>query len=123
MSDVDAFVRGLELPYAPHKQGDVPLFPPEQMRAFAAEAIRQWEAQKWRPIEEAPKDGTEMIVWFRNGIGAKSVLWTDRDGDPASDYAHWHVDDNKHGPYPMRGYRADDATHFQPLPEPPKETT
>ena len=93
------------------------------MNIFAADAIRAWEASKWRPISEAPKDGTEVLVWFGPGLGAKSVMWTDSNFNSAGQYAHWHVDDNKHGPYPLRGYATEDATRFQPLPEPPKEKT
>lgn len=79
-------------------------------------------APAWQPIESAPKDGTTVLVYFnRHGIGVQSVSWTDRDGGHTSEHAHWHVDDNKYGPYPLRGYAKQDATHWMPLPAAPKE--
>lgn len=72
----------------------------------------------WQPIETAPKNGTTILVWFRQH-GAMTVRWTDSEDDYTSEYAHWHVDDHKHGPFPVRGYEERDATHWMPLPEPP----
>ena len=72
----------------------------------------------WQPIETAPKNGTRILVYFRD-MGVHAVLWTDFDGDSDSEYAGWYVDDNKNGPYPLRGYIAGDDTHWMPLPEAP----
>ena len=72
----------------------------------------------WLPIDSAPRDGTEVIVWFKQH-GAISCSWPDSDGHPASEWAHWHVDDFKHGPFPVRGYSDGDATHWMPLPAAP----
>lgn len=73
---------------------------------------------EWMPIETAPKDGTEVLVYFRQH-GAKSVSWSDRDGCSDSEWATWCVDDHKHGPFPVRGYMKKDSTHWMPLPPPP----
>jgi len=73
---------------------------------------------EWQAIETAPKDGTTVLVWFVQH-GAMSVIWTDREDGPNSPYAHWHIDDHKHGPYPVRGYRIGDDTHWMPLPDAP----
>lgn len=73
----------------------------------------------WQPIETAPKDGTTVLVWFKPH-GCMSVRWTDRDEGPTSKHAHWHVDDYKHGPHPVRGYKDEDTTHWMPLPEAPE---
>ena len=83
------------------------------------ESIMSANVRGWQPIETAPKDGTTVLVWFKTH-GCMSARWTDRDEGPTSDYACWHVDDYKHGPYQVRGYRSGDDTHWMPLPEPPK---
>lgn len=75
----------------------------------------------WLPIETAPLDGTRILVHFKRH-GWVSCFWdsTSDDLGPASPYALWHVDDFKHGPYPVRGYVSGDDTHWQPLPPLPK---
>jgi hypothetical protein len=66
-----------------------------------------------QPIDTAPKDGSEILVYFRT-IGWKSVAWIgDEDGS-------WCVDDYKHGPFPVRGYPPFGATHWLPLPREPE---
>lgn len=72
----------------------------------------------WLPIESAPKDGRDILVYFKTA-GIRQVSWCDSDGDPKGEYAIWHVDDNKHGPYPLRGYCSGDETHWMPLPAAP----
>ena len=78
------------------------------------------DAQKdaWQPIETAPKDGTEILVLFRR-IGVKCVAWTTRWNDPTDEHALWHIDDNKHEPYPLRGYNEEDELGWMPLPKEP----
>lgn len=72
----------------------------------------------WYPIESAPKDGTRILVSF--GImGVREVTWTE---PVSSDWETWCVDDNKHGPFPLRGYSYDNQTsptRWMPLPPPP----
>ena len=72
----------------------------------------------WEPIDSAPKDGTEILVHFKS-VGVRQVSWCDECGDSKSEYALWRVDDNKHGPYPLRGYRNGDETGWMPLPPAP----
>lgn len=86
------------------------------MRAALTAAL----AAMWRPIETAPKDGRTILVHFVQH-GWMTVLWTDHDGDSNSPYAHWHVDDHKHGPYSVRGYLVGDDTHWMPLPPAPSQ--
>ena len=62
---------------------------------------------KWRPIETAPKDESSILVYARHGFYV--AFW----------FEGWlAVDDNKHGPYPLRG---PSPTHWMPLPAPPEE--
>jgi hypothetical protein len=76
----------------------------------------------WQPIETAPRDGTRILVSFGD-MGVWQVSWT----EPAyDDWMIWCVDDNKHGPYALRGYAATGPrapTHWQPLPAPPTSET
>lgn len=80
---------------------------------------------KWQPIETAPKDGTLILVHFRCK-GVRAVFW----GSPFDDEVDesnglWCVDDDKHGPYALRGYTVTGPsapTHWMPLPAPPKDT-
>ncbi len=80
---------------------------------------------EWQPIETAPKDGTDVLVYFGT-MGVRQVSWcaphwAEHD---EKDYWSWCVDDNKHSPYALRGYsdtgpRA--PTHWMPLPAPPTQ--
>jgi Protein of unknown function (DUF551). len=73
---------------------------------------------QWRPIATAPRDGTRVLVYFK-GKGVREVHWTSRWSDNPVEDGLWHVDDDKHGPYPLRGYCDGDDTHWMPLPAPP----
>ena len=66
---------------------------------------------EWQPIETAPKDGTDILVM--TGETMHVVRWINIHGD----FDYWAVDDNKHGPFTLRGKA---PTHWMPLPEPPK---
>ena len=66
---------------------------------------------EWQPIETAPKDGTDILVM--TGETMHVVRWINIHGD----FDYWAVDDNKHGPFTLRGKA---PTHWIQLPEPPK---
>lgn len=66
----------------------------------------------WQPIETAPKIGPDILVYCPHGQYV--VCWG---GGEYLDW--WYVDDNKFGPYPLRGAA---PTHWQPLPPPPEAT-
>ena len=63
---------------------------------------------EWQPIETAPKDGTEIILWESR----KGHRWL----------AFWHVDCwVTSGSAEAGNYNFPVFTHWQPLPSPPKE--
>ena len=66
---------------------------------------------EWQPIETAPKDGTDILVM--TGETMHVVRWINIHGD----FDYWAVDDNKHGPFTLRGKA---PTHWMQLPETPK---
>lgn len=76
----------------------------------------------WMPIETAPKDGTLILVHFKSK-GVRAVSWDSPFHDDVTDEnGIWCVDDDKHGPYGLRGYNDEGPTaptHWMPLPDPP----
>ena len=113
MSEIDDLLRGLK------KYGnagrDCAISAEDALTLAAAlEAARE---DGWKPIETAPRDGTTVVVYFK-GHGPMTVAWEDPWGD-GPEGAIWCVTDHKHGPYPVRGYRTGDDTHWRPLPAPP----
>lgn len=78
------------------------------------EAADKIETQLPRPIETAPKDGTEILMYFQF-TGWNTVRWVD------GVYCAWCVDDHNHGPYPVKLFKERDATHWLPLPKEPDQ--
>lgn len=76
----------------------------------------------WKPIATAPKDGTLILVNFKSK-GVRAVSWDSPFHDEVTEEnGIWCVDDDKHGPYGLRGYNDDGPTaptHWMPLPAPP----
>jgi len=64
---------------------------------------------EWLPIETAPKDGTEIDVWVKNGFRIINVRWKVDGGYWVynRDYINW----NWLGALP---------THWLPIPKPPE---
>lgn len=81
----------------------------DKMRDVAQAALTAALAEMWRPIESAPHGETLMLFWI------------DKNGAPkfAFDKASY---DWKCGDYAKGVSRHDRATHFAPLPSPPKVT-
>jgi hypothetical protein len=65
------------------------------------------DAEKWQPIETAPKDGTEILT-FRDGVISQCGWKDDLFGEKCWGHASWS--------YPQWSQ----PTHWMPLPEPPK---
>ena len=61
----------------------------------------------WQPIETAPKDGQAILV--TDGMDCYCVEWDE-------EFDWWTVDDNKLGPFRLRGSA---PTHWRELPPPP----
>ena len=80
----------------------------------ALEANRKAEAMGgWRPIEEAPRDGTVVLLYCASGISQGAFL--DAVDDTGKDIGkHWFLGLN------MGMATAFDCTHFMPLPAAPK---
>lgn len=74
----------------------------------AKAAIEAYEAVMWRPIEEAPKDGSSVLLVINN----KEVV------DVVQGIGHWTTHNG--GGWTWYGI-AGTPTHFRPLPTPPKE--
>jgi hypothetical protein len=64
-------------------------------------------AQTWRPISEAPKDGTRMLFW--NGDAVAAGFWCDDENEAVAE-PRWCAD----------GCYGNGPTHWQPLPAPPR---
>jgi hypothetical protein len=83
--------------------------------ARVREAIAKAEAygsgltkEDWRPIETAPRDGTQVLALSGDRI---EVLAHDTWTDLGRSYAHWITSD---------GHVRNDVTHWMPLPEVPR---
>jgi hypothetical protein len=104
----------------------------DEMRRERDEAHRSAVgASGWRPMPKEPKkggrsqapyDGKPVLVDFGE-MGVRAVAWT----EPADcDWHIWCVDDNKHGPFALRGYsntgpRA--PRRWMPMPAAPQAET
>jgi hypothetical protein len=84
-------------------------FTADQMRAYAEEyaLLVLSSASAWQPIETAPKDGTRIIV-YRTGYAEAGCI-----GFWSNDYDEWRI--------AGAGNCFLNATHWAPLPQPPKE--
>lgn len=66
------------------------------------------EAQKWQPIETAPKDGHWILIWYPSSL-PRMVAWM----------SHPSIG---HGWYEGKKFIAPEVpTHWRPLPVPPEQ--
>lgn len=68
----------------------------------------------WRPIAEAPKDGTIVLLRLPDSDVCHSGFWGDAERTLSPIHITWRIAWD-HSP------TIDPPTHFQPLPEPPAE--
>lgn len=97
---------------------------PRNQTCFAGRVPRQdREGGGWRAIESAPRDGTPILIYFakRTGRleGAYRVEWHNLHGETTPEDGSWCVDDEKFGPYALRGWCSGDEVGWQPLPAAP----
>ena len=83
-------------------------FDAADMATASAQGFRDGVAKNqqamWRHIETAPKDGQAILV--TDGMDCYCVEWDE-------EFDWWTVDDNKLGPFRLRGSA---PTHWMPLP-------
>ena len=68
------------------------------------DVVAKGQQARWQTIETAPKDGQAILV--TDGRGCYCVEWNE-------EFDWWTVDDNKLGPFRLRGSA---PTHWMPLP-------
>lgn len=93
------------------------------MQVLARHRLERSEPVGWMGIDSAPKDGTRILVSFGN-MGVREVAWLEPEN---ASFEIWCVDDNKHGPFALRGWSDHDGslnapTDWQPLPPAPGTT-
>lgn len=85
-----------------------------------AQRVQEEKVSGWQPISTAPKDGTHILSHKPDSDTCYVIAWADfRKGIRAeygSAYVGWHLawDGTFFHPYEA-------PTHWQPLPEPPKD--
>lgn len=82
-----------------------------------AENERLKAAQQWQPIESAPKDGTRILLFFPNDVGVISGEWNFErfNANPKPHFTH-----DQEQRWGVRHMRANQPTHWKPLPPPPE---
>ena len=125
MTDVDNLLARLD---DKHKWLTIPTHNVIEMVSEAAAVIRALRAgREWRPIDSAPRDGTEILI-YANGMSIQAWFckgeWSsDTPAYPAEyDGAIWCAFDDaiqfevEETPF---GFHDGTVTHWQPLPEGP----
>ncbi len=71
----------------------------------------------WQPIDTAPRDGTRVLLWCEDGVGAVIGIWYAFKSNLLPPY--WATTRGLlHGSAHDREYQ---PTHWQPLPPAPSE--
>lgn len=100
----------------------------DALEAALAAVPKAQPVQGWQTMDSAPKDEEVLIAYWRwrNSVSTGSIVvqsasQTQFHGD---DIWSWVVSDNKHGPFPIRGWSDGDMIGWMPLPAGPssKET-
>ncbi len=82
-------------------------------KKFEENLLSENKEPEWQSIESAPKDGTVIDIWTKNG------RYTDCKWNPIKNcFQHWWVNDFESFEWTGLPYI---ATHWMPLSEPPKK--
>ena len=76
--------------------------------------------EQWRPIAEAPRDGTPFMVWTPGHEWPEVIRWYFYDDDTAKEVGepgYWHFAEQSMAD---RFDWEHEATHYRPLPAPPE---
>ncbi len=80
----------------------------------------QEDETPWRPIAEAPKDGTVVLIAFSDGTVTQAEF-----GEYACEskrYVGWYFYNCDEDQWYSVGFHGrDQPTHFMPLPKPPRD--
>lgn len=93
------------------------------MEAFLAgiDYARKGQAAGWRPIETAPRDGTQIVGWSRYVCSVSVYAWDVRERD----FVPMHEGSRviEHETYRGTDYKGggDVLSHWMPLPAPPEQ--
>lgn len=71
---------------------------------------------EWKPIETAPRDGTQILIWSKVGGSYYVVIPHTEYSEPKEDFTERWRWKERAGMYNIR------ATHWTQLPEPPDKT-
>jgi hypothetical protein len=78
-------------------------------------------ASEWKPIEGAPKDGSEFQAWFTDGIRIdRDMCWEPRARFKDGLLEYWGRIDYDQDGWDSSLNTTWEATHWMPLPTPPK---
>lgn len=73
----------------------------------------------WQPIETAPKDGTDILVWYSGAVRVTRWYVHYMNGHPDLRRAPEWDQDVMYGP---SYYGPMEPTHWMPLPQPPEQS-
>lgn len=85
----------------------------ERALKAGAAALR---AMAWKPIADAPKDGTSVLIVNDRGIHVAQFETKKTHGDAHMPW--WYVNDGKSN---LRAIRGSEPTHYRALPAPPED--
>lgn len=107
-----------ELPetcYNGYSDGSEPLYTADQMRAYGLLCRQQGGSDAWQPIETAPKDGSQVLLFLGSPWDAVEMAhWYEP-------WQNWQRGDDQPNPFRDEycGIGCNVPTHWQPLPAPP----
>jgi len=93
----------------------------EAMRAYATAAVMADRAERWRPIETAPRDGTRILLWERFTDYPVVGYWLNESWNAETESYEVSCGTWCYGGCVYDCIDPKQVTHWQPLPQPPAE--